>query len=250
MAETIFLKALVGLAGCIVGAMIGATSIGGVLLVPTLDVIGHISVHEAVPVCMFTFACSGLVATRIYSLRKVIHWSSLAPLSLGACPCALVGAAVSGFVPATALKLAIGIFLIFAGMQALIWNPATVVDDKPIRPIVLIILGAIAGLGSSLTGTGGALILLPTLMMIRSNLMQSIGLAQAIHVPIGIFATTTNAISGNINLSLAFWVTVTVVFGVVVGTRLVRNRSVKILKMCLGLALTAIGVFYVVRALV
>ncbi len=248
MLDAIASHSVIGLVSLVVGTMIGATSIGGVLLAPGLNIVGHTSIRDAIPICMLAFAFSGFFSTIIYARRKVIQWASLGFLSLGACPSAFAGASIVGLVPVPALKLAIAVLVVVAGVQA-VFGRRENQDERHIGSGSLIAVGAIVGFGSSLTGTGGPLILLPLLMLVSANLLQSIGLAQAIQIPIGLFASANNLIYGGIDLTLAPWVTALVVVGVCLGTTFVRHHSPAKIRPHIGFVLTTIGLFYGVNAL-
>ena len=235
---------LIGIIGLIVGVLIGSTGIGGVLLAPALDVFNNTRVHDAVPICMLAFVFSGLAGTAIYAKSRIIEWRSLIPLSIGAAPAAFAGAAAVPFIPATILKLTIAAMVIAAGVQAL--SVPQNAGPHPCRfgDAALVALGALVGFGSSLTGTGGPLILLPILLVAGSEVRQAVGIAQAIQIPIAVFATANNLVSGSIDLGIAVPVTVAVVVGVYLGSGLARRSSARGFRTFIGLTLLGAGLFY------
>ena len=60
-----------------------------------------------------------------------------------------------------------------------------------------------AGFLSSLTGTGGPLVLVPILLSARLGALASVGLSQVFQLPVAIAATAGNMIYGKLDLSLA-----------------------------------------------
>jgi uncharacterized membrane protein YfcA len=51
----------------IVGVLIGAVGIGGVLLVPSIYLIAGIEVHEAVPACTLSYLATGVNGVIAYA---------------------------------------------------------------------------------------------------------------------------------------------------------------------------------------
>ena len=248
MTHGLMSEALIGIIGLVVGVLIGSTGIGGVLLAPALDMFSSKGVHDAVPICMLAFVFSGIAGTALYATSGVIEMRALLPLSIGAAPAAFAGAAAVPFVPATLLTYAIAAAVIAAGVQALSIPRNTGSHPSRFRDGTLVALGALVGFGSSLTGTGGPLILIPILLVAGAEVRQAVGLAQAIQIPIAVFATANNLMSARIDLGIAIPVTVAVVTGVYLGSGLARRSSVRGFRTFVGVTLVAAGLFYAGRA--
>src|SRR6185437_7225296 len=85
------------IAGVIIGVAIGATGIGGVLLVPVLAYILGVPVPTAIAVALWSYLWSGLVAVRLYARHGSVPWRPALWLCLAAAPAAYLGAlAVTG----------------------------------------------------------------------------------------------------------------------------------------------------------
>ena len=54
----------------------------------------------------------------------------------------------------------------------------------------LLVIGAITGFGSALTGTGGPVVLVPILVWCEMPILAAVGLSQAIQMPIALLATS------------------------------------------------------------
>ena len=65
----VFSNVLLAGALCAIAFLIGATSIGGVLLGPALNILGDAPLHVAIPGCMFAFIFTGSVG-RIGILKR------------------------------------------------------------------------------------------------------------------------------------------------------------------------------------
>ena len=81
---TTFAFILTTLIAAIVGILIGAIGIGGVLLVPTLTYLLGLGIHVAIATAMFTYLFSGAVGAIEYARQNSIHWSMAVWLCLGA----------------------------------------------------------------------------------------------------------------------------------------------------------------------
>ena len=104
----------------IVGLLIGAVGIGGVLLVPALSLIADIGVHEAIPACMLSYLATGAVGVMVYSRHGSIQWPLVGWLCLGAIPAAYLGSVSLLSIPASAVMTLIAVLMIFAGGDALV----------------------------------------------------------------------------------------------------------------------------------
>src|SRR6185437_4735457 len=74
------------IAGVIIGVAIGATGIGGVLLVPVLAYILGVPVPTAIAVALWSYLWSGLVAVRLYARHGSVPWRPALWLCLAAAP--------------------------------------------------------------------------------------------------------------------------------------------------------------------
>src|SRR5688572_25052480 len=78
--------------GFVVGALIGAVGIGGILLIPALAAFGPLGLHEAMATALFTFAFTGLFGTFLFQRKGSIDWRITVPVCAGAFPLAFAGA--------------------------------------------------------------------------------------------------------------------------------------------------------------
>src|SRR6516164_11587032 len=101
-----------GIAAVLLGVAIGATGIGGVLLVPILTLALGIDVKRAIAAALLSYLPGCAVAVVIYARRGSIVWRDAWPLCLAALPAAWVGASAARRVPAGLLEAAIGVLLL------------------------------------------------------------------------------------------------------------------------------------------
>ena len=89
--------------GLVVGVLIGAIGIGGVLLVPALTCLGGMAIHAASAMVAYFFA--GSMGAIEFSRQGSIRWSDAAWLAADAMPGAFIGAASASAAPAFALLM-------------------------------------------------------------------------------------------------------------------------------------------------
>ena len=141
--------------GLLVGVLIGAIGIGGVLLVPVLVHIGGMAVHVAIATAMVAYFFAGTVGTIAFSRRGSIRWSDALRLTAGAIPGAFAGAAAAAAVPALALELLIALLIVASALHSLHGRTPAGGESRALAKGALFAIGAVTGIGSSMSGTGG-----------------------------------------------------------------------------------------------
>jgi uncharacterized membrane protein YfcA len=227
---TIFTLILTTLVAAIVGILIGAMGIGGVLLVPTLTYMLGLGIHVAIATAMFTYLFSGAVGALEYARQNSIHWSMALWLCLGGMPGAYLGAVTTWGTSGVILEGVIGLRLLLSGVQALRRPSGTVESEVNLKPMSLTVIGLVTGFGSSVTGTGGPLVLIPILSWMQVPILTAVGLSQVIQIPIALLATTGNLMFGRIEWLIGIGIATLLVLGVVVGARIAHRVSRVVLK--------------------
>src|SRR4029077_16872878 len=138
----------------------------------------------AIPAGMFAYILSGLVATVVFARNKSIDWRMAALHRRYAggirrrvggqhfrCPFA-------GWLPRSAHPFVGSKFVTAANSRC---NRSCHVIPR--------FIGAGAGFLSSLTGTGGPLLLVPILLTMQLGVLASVGLSQIFQLPVAIAAT-------------------------------------------------------------
>ena len=233
----------------IVGVLIGAVGIGGVLLVPALTLIAGIGVHEAVPVCTLSFLATGVIGVIVYARHGSIQWPKVFWLCLGAVPAAFLGSISLLSIPGIAVMLLVALLMVVSGVDALIkaYRPSALQPVvRELSPLQFIVIGFITGFGSAITGTGGPLILVPIIIFLGLPVLTAIGLSQAIQLPIAAFASVGNWMSGNLNFDLVLVVGGVLVMGAFAGALLVHRLPTEPMRKFIAFLLvffgTAIGI--------
>ena len=240
---------LTTLVAVIVGVMIGAIGIGGVLLVPTLTYILGLGIHVAIATAMFTYLFSGAVGAFEYARQDSIHWSMALWLCLGGMPGAYLGAAMTWVTPGVILEGLIGLLVLLSGLQALRRPSGMAESVASLSPIPLVVIGLVTGFGSSISGTGGPLVLIPILIWMQVPILTAVGLSQVIQIPIALLATTGNLMFGRIEWLIGIGVAVLLMLGVIVGARIAHRVSRVTLKRFIAVALLLVGTSMLVRTI-
>ncbi len=225
------------------GAAIGATAIGGVLVVPALTGVAGLPVGAAIAASSFGFLLTGLLGWRGAALAQgAARWW---PLHVAALAGAASGALLVHQVAPAAVRLWVAVLAVGSGLYTL-W--AMRHAEPPPRALpgtaALLLVGAAVGCGSALSGTGGPVLLLPVLMLLGLPTLPSVLAAQAVQLPIALAATGTHALAGRLDWTLGAAVGAALLLGAWAGRRLARRVDARRLRRLTALALIATGVVY------
>ncbi|MDJ0609120.1 MAG: sulfite exporter TauE/SafE family protein [Kiloniellales bacterium] len=241
------LLALVAALSVFVGLLIGGVGIGGVLLVPMLTYVLGLEVYQAISAAMLSYLFSGAVGAWAYARRKTIQWSAAAWLFLGAAAGAFLGATAAASVSSLALEVFIAVLIVLAGINAFRARPDGQAAERRLPPVALAAIGAVTGVGSALSGTGGPLILVPLLVFLKVPALAAVGLSQVIQVPISASASLGNYLYGSIDLAVALAIAAGLMLGVFAGARLAHLVAPALLQRLVAAVLVAVGLFIALR---
>jgi uncharacterized membrane protein YfcA len=230
------------------GFLIGCIGIGGVLLVPCLSLAGA-DVHDVIAASMFSFIFSGGIGVWLYARHGSIDWHSSTFLGAGAAPGAFAGSLIAAYTSQQILLALVGITVAFAGWRTLRprrHEPAH--KATQLQPVSLMLIGAAVGVGSALTGTGGPVLLVPLLMWRGTPVLTSVGLSQAIQVPIAILASLGNFWAGKLDLKLGALLSIGIILGSAAGARLAHAMPAVVLARVVAVALVVVGGLVLVRS--
>ena len=238
---------LIGFLSVFVGILIGGIGIGGILLVPMLTVVFGLGVHEAIGAAMFSYIFSGLVGAIIYARQQSIRWSMAFWLFAGAIPAAFAGAFLSSVIPSWGLEFFIALLIIFAGVNAVLKRGEDETKERTLNATALVGIGSITGVGSSLSGTGGPLVLVPVLVWLKVPVLTAVGLSQAVQLPIAAMATAGNLTYGSVNMTIGITLALALMIGASIGARIAHAISKNMLRDIVAWVLVIVGFFLVIR---
>jgi uncharacterized membrane protein YfcA len=109
------------------------------------------------------------------------------------------------------------------------------------------LIGVGVGFGSSLTGTGGPVLLVPLLLLLRFMPLAAIGISQAIQLPIAIFATIGFMLYGQIDFYLGFTLGMVQSVGVIFGGKIAHALPHERLRVVVAITLIGVGLLMIGR---
>jgi uncharacterized protein len=243
---TILTVTLVLLLGLTSGLLIGCVGIGGVILVPALVYFAGVPIRIAIPAAMAAYLLSGVVATTVFARKKSIDWGMAAWICAGATPTAFAGAWAVSIVNPRTLEAALGLLTFLSGLNSLKMLRMEDVTAPAVRPPhyrTLLIVGAITGFLSSVSGTGGPLVLVPILISLAVPVLTAVGLSQAVQFPVAVAATFGNMLYGHIDLILAGLLALSLTVGSWYGAKLAHIVSRMVLRGIVSVVLLIVGAF-------
>ncbi len=236
---------LITLIGLLAGTLIGTIGIGGVILAPLLSVVLGFDLHIAMSASSLSFLFPGVVGTLTYAHKKSIVWGKVFWLSVGIIPAALLGARVNTNLNTDVLFLIVAGLITLSGVNVIIKRRNEYEQVPDFSKLLLIFIGTLVGFGSSLTGTGGPVLLVPILVTLHFPALKSIGVSQAIQLPIAVFAVIGFWLYGQIDLGLGLHLGIAQAVGAYFGAQIAHRLPVVQLRRLVALALIAVGVLMV-----
>lgn len=236
------------------GAAIGATSIGGVLVVPALTSLTDIAMPRAIAASSFGFLLTGLWAWRnaMWGSRRspgasstARGWHAQLELNAAAFAGAIVGVLLLQQVPAGWARLWIAALALASGVYAFVSarRTSTAARALPATPI-LIGLGVFVGVGSALSGTGGPVMLLPILLLIGIPVTAAIATALAVQLPIAVASSLTHLYAGTLDLPLGAMVGAALIVGAWLGHHLAARADPLTLRRAVAVVLIFTGSWF------
>lgn len=226
------------------GALIGATGIGGVLLVPVLTRFGEVQPAQAIAAASLAFALPALVALRPLR-RDPAMAARTVPLLLGALAGSAGGALLVQALPAHALFAGVTALVLFAGWRGLLARGGQA-EVAPLLPAPqLAAIGLAVGVASALTGTGGPVLLLPILMLWRQRVDFAVAASQAVQLPVALASSAVHAAAHRLDWRLALVCGVVMLAGSLAGQRLVQRLDRHRLQRVVSVLLLAVGAWFV-----
>jgi uncharacterized membrane protein YfcA len=179
-----------------------------------------------------------------------MRWNALLA---GAVPAAAGGALLVHDMDAGWLFAAVAALALFSGVRGLLQLRGPHVDThlqqaEPGLP-ALLLLGAAVGFGSAITGTGGPVLLVPALMLMRQPVVRTVAAAQAIQLPVALCAGVGHAMAGAVDWPLALLLGAMLLGGSIGGQAAASKLPVRSLQAVVSVLLLLVGAWFGCRAL-
>lgn len=237
----------------IVGLLIGAIGIGGILLIPAVNQLAGLTIHASMATALFTFMFTGILGTFLFNRRGSIDWSITIPLCLGAAVFGFFGALVNSRMDGRVLTIILSVLIIVAGINTVFKRSSEGVpafhQSPRMQQILLFVIGGISGFGSGLTGVGGPALSVPIMLLFGFNPLTVIGASQVIQILAAVSGTIGNLQYGSIDFRLAIALTAFEIVGVLLGVVIVHALSADSLRGTVGVFCVVVGVGLMMRAL-
>ncbi len=237
----------------LVGVLIGAVGVGGILLIPALNLLTPLSIQASMATALFTFIFTGIVGTVLFQRRGSIDWAITLPLCAGGALFGFVGAWANALLDAQLLALILAVLIVLAGVYTLFSrgsHPAAAFHDRPrLQQLVLFGIGAVTGFGSGLTGVGGPALSVPMMVLVGFPALTAIGASQVVQILTAVSGSIGHLAQGHIDLRLAALLTAFEVAGVWFGVKMGHAVDARLLRYAVGVLCVLVGTALVVRAL-
>jgi uncharacterized membrane protein YfcA len=227
------------------GGLIGATGIGGVLLVPVLTTLGGVPLPQAIAASSLGFALPALVALGPLRRQPALAVRCV-PLLAGALVGAAGGAFLVRWLSAPALMAGVTVLVLFSGWRGL-RRPAPAASPAAAVSLsggTLLAIGVLVGVGSALTGTGGPVLVLPLLMLMRQPIIFSVVAAQAIQLPVAFASSAVHAMEGRLDIRLALLCGLLMLAGSLAGQRAATRLDTRQLQRFVSMLLLSVGAWF------
>ncbi|HWD23316.1 MAG TPA: sulfite exporter TauE/SafE family protein [Burkholderiales bacterium] len=222
-----------------VGLAVGATGIGGVLLIPALWLLAGVPVREAMGTVLAANAANGALAAFLFARRGSIDWRIAAPLAAGALVFAFAGGTLNAYLPAAALVKLLGVVMA-AGCAYAYFAPAPRLTAGPARgrTALLFAIGLVSGLAAGLTGAGGPLVSVPLMTAAAFPFLATVGASQVLQLAASVSGAAAYGRDGAIAASLLALIVPVQLAGIWAGVRLAHRLDVRLARR----AIAALGV--------
>ena len=189
--------ALVVLAALVFAAALFYSAVGNAGASGYLAVMALVGVTPAAmkPTALVLNILVAAIAAVKFHRAGLFSWSRLLPFAVTSVPCSFVGGYI--LLPGRAYNIIVGLILLFAAL--LLLRRANAADEQPAAKRIplwaALVSGAVIGLLSGLTGTGGGIFLSPLMLFMGwAETRQALGLSAAF-----ILLNSIAGLSGNVS---------------------------------------------------
>ena len=242
---------LLALASFLIGALIGATGVGGVLLIPALMFFGGLGTHQAMATALFSFFFAGILATWIYQRYGSIDWRISLPVLVASFISSYAGASLASLATARQLNILLATIIIASTLYSLLPkrnNSLASSLTKGQSTVLLFGIGLFTGFLCGMTGAGGGIISVPAMLIFGFATLPTIATSQVLQSIISMSGSASNIANGYVDFSIVWWVTACELAGIALGVRIAHKVSQVILKKAVTIFCMIIGIVIAVKA--
>ena len=169
-----------------------------------------------------------------------VSWAMLARLCLGVVPAAFLGARANALLPAPVIVLAVAALTLSVGVHQL-WSRGGRGGDRELGTAALVVIGAVVGFGSALTGTGGPVLLVPILLVLGVAPLRAVAVSQVAQLPVVVSGSLGYLQAGLTDVRLGTVLGIVAAVGTALGAVVATRIPVELLRRIVALACIAAG---------
>lgn len=247
-------------AGLFVGAMVGATGVGGgAVMTPLLILLMGVAPHTAVGTDLLYASLTKMVGVGVHHSEQRVDWQVVRRLATGSLPAALATLlwlrwAESSGVRSGVIMVGLGAVLLLTA-TTMVLRPYLSKTGKHLRlsdpahflkyqPALTTLAGAVLGFMVALTSIGaGALgaVMLLFLYPLRLTPAKLVATDLAHAIPLALVAGAGHVLLGNVDFVLLGWLLLGSVPGVIIGAHFGGKLPDRVLQIVIAIVLGAVG---------
>ncbi|MFT0212666.1 sulfite exporter TauE/SafE family protein [Pseudomonas sp. F1_0610] len=160
--------------GSILGLLLGLTGAGGSLVGLPLLLSLHLPLRDAIGVSLGAVGLSALIGTLSRWKAGYVNWTAVLLIASSGLPGTAVGQYIGQYISEFWLVLGFCLLVLWSAWR--MWRNATLAtptEPKPMRKVILLIIGFFVGVLSGLMGVGGGFLIVPALLWFSPLTMLS-----------------------------------------------------------------------------
>lgn len=233
---------LVGIAAGFLSGLFGVG--GGILVVPALVLVLGFDQRAAHGTSLAAVLPVAMASLGGYAFAGEVDWAVAAPLAVGAVSGAVLGTRLLQVLPQRTLAYAFAGLLLVTAVRLFVPIDATGRGDLGVVSVILLVLvGATAGMVAGLLGVGGGIVMVP-LMVVALGMPPVVakGTSVAVIVPTSIMGTWRNRKKKTGDLRVAAVVGAAGVVSAVLGTLVSRSLDDDLANLLFAVLLTLVSI--------
>ncbi len=232
----------------VVGFLCGATSIGGILLIPAIQYGTGMPLSLASGTALCSFFFTAAVGTFLHWKRGNLKKEIVVPQCIGALLFSCFGALTKHVVGDVALNAILAVLIIISGAAALRQpHPMRSMETERGRFRYLLFVGSFVGFMAGLTGMGGPVLSVPMMIIMGFAPFATVAAAQPFQMFACLSGSIGNIIIDQINWNIALMSVVLQSVGVWAGIRAASHMNTAMLKKAIACLCVFTGVFMLLR---
>ncbi len=232
----------------VVGFLCGATSIGGILLIPAIQYGTGMPLSLASGTALCSFFFTAAVGTFLHLRRGNLKRDMVVPQCIGALLFSCFGALTKHVVGDVALNAILAVLIIVSGAAALRQpHPVSSMATERGRFRYLLFVGSFVGFMAGLTGMGGPVLSVPMMIVMGFSPLATVAAAQPFQMFACLSGSVGNMILDQINWKIALLSVILQSIGVWAGIRAASRLNTSLLKKAIAFLCVFTGVFMLLR---